>query len=195
MVLELADMHEGLIESQRDGTGAGLMWTQQLNSTGILGSLGDREVLYCPTVDSNFPGQDPAAHPYADGPWHWRTYGMFMIPNFPEEGAGILTTRGGGFGQQGVNVYRLTTASVSAPSQAPLLADSKRTSDDAQIFRIRSRGVANGEGIRLAHGDTATIFFLDGHVERANIQRLAQLGFTSAYRHDSSDIVNFPAPN
>jgi prepilin-type N-terminal cleavage/methylation domain-containing protein/prepilin-type processing-associated H-X9-DG protein len=194
MVLELANENDGILVSQRDGAGS-MMWTQQLNSNGILTSAGDREVLYCPMVDS-FPDQAGARHPYTEpGPWHWKTYGMFMIPNFPESGVGANTSVAGTFGQAGINVFRLDTLASASPSRHPLLSDSKRTSDQAQTFRIRARGAANGEGVRLVHSNAANIFFVDGHVERADPQRLGELGLLSGYAHDSDQIVQFPQPN
>lgn len=194
MVLELANQNNGILVSQSGGTGAGMMWTQLLASYGILTSDGDREVLYCPMVDS-FPDQAGERHPYTTGAWHWKTYGLFMIPNFPESGVGANTNVPGAFGQAGVNAFRLDTLGVEAPSRHPLLADSKRTSDQAQTFRLRARGAANGEGIRLVHSNAANVFFLDGHVERADPQRLGALGLTSGYAHESDQVVQFPQPN
>ncbi len=188
MVLHMIEDNDGSLVSQRGGGGVGLMWTQLLSSQGYLNSVEERQILYCPSVD-NFANVSDA-NPFDSGPWHWKTYGLFMIPNFPEPDVGANTRASPGFGQGEVNAYRLLANAVRDPSLFPLLADSQRTSDFSQTFRITSRTV-NGDGLRLVHNGRANLFFLDGHLEAADAVRLGDLGMGSGYLHDSSATVEF----
>ncbi len=189
-VLAMIEDNEGRLETQRSGSGAGIMWTQLLSSQGYLANVGEREILYCPSADNRF-----GADGFDSGAWHWKTYGLFMIPDFPEPGVGANTTISGGFGQPSISGYRLNANNVRDPSLFPLLGDSQRISDYAQTFRITARGVSNGQGIRLVHNGRANLFFLDAHVEAADPVRLGNLGLQSAYPHESSSVVTFDTSN
>ena len=188
LVLNMIEDNNGTLVSQRGGGGVGLMWTQMLNSQGYLSSVEERQILYCPSVDSFADVSD--SNPFDSGPWHWKTYGLFMIPNFPEPDVGANTRVSPGFGQPEVNAFRMLAHAVRDPSLFPLLGDSQRTSDFAQTFRITSRSV-NGDGLRLVHNGRANLFFLDGHLEAADAVRLGDLGMESAYVHDSTNTVSF----
>ncbi len=189
-LFSMIEENEGRLVTQRSGSGAGIMWTQLLSSQGYLSSVEERQILYCPSAENRF-GPDG----FDSGAWHWKTYGLIMIPNFPEPGIGGNTTISGGFGQPSISGFQLNTNNVRDPSLFPLLADSQRISDYAQTFRITGRGVSGGDGIRLVHNNRANLFFLDGHTEAADPVRLGNLGFQSAYVHESSTVVTFDTPN
>lgn len=162
MVLQMISDNDGRLETQREGAGAGLMWTQLLNSQGYLQSAGEREILFCPSVDNNFSDDGGTIIGTDTGPWHWRSYGLFMIQNYPEQGIGINTTIV--VGRQQVNGFQINTNAIHDHSRFPLLADSKVLPSSRQTFRLRGRGPTSQGGIRLVHGDRANVFFLDGHV-------------------------------
>ncbi len=189
-VLAMIEDNDGRLVTQRSGSGAGIMWTQLLSSQGYLESVEERQILYCPSADNRF-GPDG----FDSGAWHWKTYGLFMIPNFPESGVGRNTQISGGFGQPSISGFEINTNDIRDPSLFPMLADSQRISDYAQTFRIRGRGVSGGDGIRLVHNNRANLFFLDAHTEAAGPERLGRLGFQSAYLHESSTVVNFETTN
>jgi prepilin-type N-terminal cleavage/methylation domain-containing protein/prepilin-type processing-associated H-X9-DG protein len=190
LVFQMADDNGGQLLSQRDGAGAGSMWTSLLNSQGYLGSVGEREILYCPSVDS-FPNHSSMAFAEPGVPWHWRTYGMFMIPNFPEQGVGAYTTVQGGFGMPSFNAFVVNMNAVSNLSRFPVLSDSFHRGTQGQTFRLVSRGVNGNEGINLVHGGKANMFFLDGNVESLGPKELGDRGFISALHYDTGQVVTF----
>lgn len=191
LVYQMADDNNGQLLSQRDGAGVGRMWTSLLHSQGYLKSVGEREILYCPSVDSFLPDSSDMAFAAPGAPWHWRTYGMFMIPDFPEQGVGENTSVEGGFGLPRFNAFVVNLNTVMNHSRFPVLSDSLNVNTQGQTFRLVSRGVNGSEGINLVHGGRANMFFLDGHVESLGPKELGDRGFISAFSYDTRQVVTF----
>lgn len=160
------DENQQRIEIWRQGSGGsgGLMWANQLEDGGYLGS---REILYCPSRHP-FDWDNPGSWP-----WNWRTYGFNMIPG--ESGTEI-----------GGNLFQLNANFVEDASRHFLFADSFKIDNSSgsvsdgqsQRFRIPSWAPNPNDGaIHTRHGGRANLVFLDGHVEGMDPRQLRQLGF------------------
>jgi prepilin-type N-terminal cleavage/methylation domain-containing protein/prepilin-type processing-associated H-X9-DG protein len=195
-MLILAEMDNGEIRARRDGDGGGNLWPERLLAAGI---ISDREVIFCP---SGQVGLDDIYNPTAGGSpagggddaWAFRAgFGIFMIESAPEgmfNPNGTLQVVQGGFGQPSIRMWVVNGEAVSDPSRYPLMGDSMNAANGNTIMRITSRS-ATASALSLRHSRRANVFFLDGHVEAADPDRLGQLGFVSGFGETQSETINF----
>jgi len=136
-----------------------------------------RDVMFCPSA----PAPETA---------HLHSYGVNFTPNVR---AGV-TWRDELFedseGRTGT-LATLPLASVSGPSDYPLVADSCHSSGQ-QFFRI-----IETDRVGLRHGDRANAAFLDGSARSLGHEDLGKLGFKDAYDTSTNppDIVDLSEYN
>ncbi|HWL51741.1 MAG TPA: hypothetical protein VNQ90_04860 [Chthoniobacteraceae bacterium] len=85
--------------------------------------------------------------------------------------------------------YILNTRAHPEPSRSILFADA--CTKTVGTMRLFPSGVASDGRIQLRHGGRASLFFLDGHAELADRNRLAALGISEIYTADyRKEILN-----
>lgn len=82
--------------------------------------------------------------------------------------------------------YEIRMSTHPSPSKGILLADSL-TSAGIQSTTIIPANLLSRGGIHARHGGRANIFFLDGHVESANPERLGELEVTKYFDQDGQE--------
>ncbi|HWL52448.1 MAG TPA: type II secretion system protein [Chthoniobacteraceae bacterium] len=90
--------------------------------------------------------------------------------------------------------YRLRMSQVPRPGACILFADS-RDAAGHQFVRIYQRPLFEKGGVQIRHRGRAHLFFLDGHVERADPARLAELGVPGYYNAEGQPIPLPPTSN
>jgi prepilin-type N-terminal cleavage/methylation domain-containing protein/prepilin-type processing-associated H-X9-DG protein len=193
-LLLLAEGDGGNIRARSGGGGApGLLWAERLMAQGIISG---REIVFCPTArhgldDIYNPGAGGTPPGGGEDEWALRTgFGVFMMNN-----AQILSPPGQmqmvspGPGQPVSLLWVLNTEQVETPSRYPLMADSMQARGIGSM-RIDSI-TASRDAVAMRHGRRANVFFLDGHVETANSDRMGQLGFQSGYGETVAETVQF----
>lgn len=147
----------------------GYPWTYQLV---ISKRLSAREMLdfRCPLRKAD-PDSYTAEH-----------YG-FMLHD-PE---GEILTDGQG------RAYRIRVRTHSRPSASILLADSRGVGTDRQAYRIFPLP-ANRSLIEPRHRHRAHLFFLDGHLEAADAERLQTLGIGYIYDPEADEVRHLGTP-
>lgn len=147
----------GRVKFFLDGTG-NLMWYDELRAQGGLDNLAAKRLFGCPSAPS-------------EENMNWRCYGMRLTnltpPPTPDPGK---VERAGGTGY-----YGFALAAVEEPSRFLLFADSGSLTGP-QSFRLASRKLYAGEGIRLRHQERANVLFLDGHIRSMTASELFTFG-------------------
>ncbi len=166
-ILQFAHNEGGAFITHRSGSGGGrLLWSDLLIDNGYL-DQGARPVVFCPTN----PPLDGLEDRSEASPW--ATYGFNMVGEAGNSVSGDGNQR-----------YRFNLDWVENPSRYFLLADSGVPDTGLQRMRISSFMARGMDGIHTRHNGRANLAFVDGHVEAADPERLADLGFLSYFDED-----------
>lgn len=163
----------GRITSQRAGGGTEHMWTRQLRERGY---LDDTKQIRCPRTRVLTP-------------WHWRAYGMIMVSNYPDSASRYDTFQAAS--GQNVAGFVVRMDRSGNPAMHPLLADSFHAGTGGMTWRIADLEGGGGEGVCLMHHDQSHVLFLDGRVEPINAPQFRELGFSSGFRFETGESVDF----
>jgi len=139
-------------------------WTNQLF---LRGYLMDKNSFRCPAVTPNTP--ITAAN------WYYESYGFNMVTQ-PNVSIGQNFYRDNYSG----GVFYLPVSKVQEPGRLIVLADSRSATlsnngHEIQRYRILKDGNNKSDAISLRHRNKANLFFLDGHVESADMERIRDL--------------------